>query len=152
MMRLDLLFPSLSSILPFLEIASPSDSGTWVIKTAQLLGKYVAIWLKLDEPQESESENIMSISVISSEGLEVERFKFSVKDDDSTPNGTDFTPKERDINGRGNSVKSLLVLVPEYWASSVTWEQLCRWTFSTAANSAHQEVWTATREEIGYLG
>lgn len=91
MFKKGFIFPSLSSILPFLEIASPSDSRTWFVETAQLPEKYVAIWLKPIDPQDLERGNSMSASAISSQGLELSRFSLSVKaEDNNAPGGKDF--------------------------------------------------------------
>lgn len=141
MFKKGFIFPSLSSILPFLEIASPSDSRTWFVETAQLLEKYVAIWLKPIDPQDLERGNSMPASVICSQGLELSRFSLSVKaEDNNPPGGKDFASGEMDSN--------MLALVPESWASLATWEEISQCAICSAVNSSHQEVWTVTKETI----
>lgn len=128
-------------------MASPSKSGAWLVKTAQLLGKYVAIWLRHDEAQESRN---ITASVISSEGLELDRFDLLVDVETGTPEETGAASGGKEKNGNGKPINSLLMLVPEFWNPAATWEQLCRWTISSVANNAHRDLWTATRREIGH--
>lgn len=45
-MHLELAFPSLASLLPFLEAASPNHSKSWAISRAGSLEGYVALWTR----------------------------------------------------------------------------------------------------------
>lgn len=46
--RPELGFPSLASLLPFIEAAAPNESKAWLIQRARSLEDYAALWIRSD--------------------------------------------------------------------------------------------------------